>query len=117
MYRLQAQAFLVDKAEQRLDQARNWCKQTQTQQKFVLTQIDQAEARKQNLQNASGQRALEQTISQLRSSIETAAGETQQCQVEQVDAENQFRGEQAKKNELENQLDQLDQILASHRGK
>jgi hypothetical protein len=117
MYRLQAQAFVVDKAEQRLDQARNSCQQTQTQQKFILTQIDQAEARKQNLQNVSDQRALEQTISQLRSSIETAAGETQQCQIEQVDAENQFRGEQAKKNELENQLDRLDQVLAGHGGK
>src|SRR5580698_5435775 len=53
MYRLQAQAFVVDKAEQRLDQARNSCQQTQTQRKFILTQIDQAEARKQNLQNVS----------------------------------------------------------------
>ena len=51
-------------------------------QKFVLTQIDQAEVRKQSLQNASDQRALEQTISQLRSSLETTAGETQQCQVD-----------------------------------
>jgi hypothetical protein len=40
------------------------------------------------------------------------AGQAQQCQGEQADAEAQFRLEQAKMSELENQLEQLDRVLA-----
>jgi hypothetical protein len=111
MYRLQAQAALVDKAEQRLDQARGQCKQAQEQQKFTATQIEQV--RKQNA-NAADQRAAEQIISQLQAAMETGAGQAQQCQVEQIDAEIQFRTEQAKMSALEDQLVQLDQVLAGH---
>jgi chromosome segregation ATPase len=63
---LQSQAAILDKTAQRLDQARENCKQAQAQQ----------------------------------------------CQVEQTDAEDQFRAEQAKMNQLSDQLDQFDQVLA-----
>jgi chromosome segregation ATPase len=112
MYRLQAQAALVDKAEQRLDQARGQCKLAQDQQKFTATQIEQV--RKQNANNAADQKAAEQMISQLQAAMETWVGQAQQCQVEQVDAETQFRAEQAKMTALEDQLVQLDQVLAGH---
>jgi hypothetical protein len=112
MYRLQAQAALVDKAEQRLDQARGQCKLAQDQQKFTATQIEQV--RKQNANNGADQKAAEQMISQFQAAMETWAGQGQQCQVEQIDAETQFRAEQAKMNALEDQLVQLDQGLAGH---
>jgi hypothetical protein len=111
MYRLQAQAALMDKAEQRLDQAREQCKLAQDQQKFTATQIEQV--RKQNANNAADQKAAEQMISQFQAAMETWAGQAQQCQVEQVDAETQFRAEQAKMTALEDQLAQLDQVLAA----
>jgi predicted secreted protein len=112
MYRLQAQAALVDKAEQRLHQARGQCKLAQDQQKFTATQIEQV--RKQNANNGADQKAAEQMISQFQAAMETWAGQGQQCQVEQIDAETQFRAEQAKMNALEDQLVQLDQGLAGH---
>jgi hypothetical protein len=37
----------------------------------------------------------------------------QQCRVEQADAEAQFRTEQAKMDDLQNQLDNLDKVLAA----
>lgn len=114
MYRLQAQAALLDRATQRLEQARNECKQTQAQQKLLAADIEQAETRKRNSQNASDQTAADQIISQLQSSLETSNSEMQQCQVEQSDAESQFRAEQSKMTELQDQLDQLDQVLAGH---
>lgn len=113
MYRLQAQAALVDKAAQRLDLARTECKQSQVQQKLITSEIEQAETRKRNSQTALDQRLAEEMISRLQSSLETFTGEAQQCQLEGVDAETQFHSEQAKMNELQGQLDQLDQILAS----
>jgi|HubBroStandDraft_6_1064221.scaffolds.fasta_scaffold85359_1 hypothetical protein len=51
-------------------------------------------------------------ISRLQSSLETFTGEARPCQVERMDAETQFHSEQAKMNELQGQLDQLDQVLA-----
>ena len=112
IYRAQAQAALLDKATQRLDQARMQCKQEKDQQKFFATQIEQAEERKQNPQNASDKTSAEQMIAQFKLSLETLTGEAQQCQVDQTDAEAQFRAEDAKMNELQGQLDQLDQLLA-----
>lgn len=53
MFRLQMQAALADKAEQRLELARNQCKAAQDQQKFVGTQIEQL--RKQNANDAADQ--------------------------------------------------------------
>ena len=112
MFRLQVQAAVADKAAQRLDQARNLCKQAQEQQKSVAIQIEQTEARRRNSQKESDQRAAEQLISQLQSYLETFAGGTERCQVEQIEAETQSRAEQSKMNELQEQLDQLDQVLA-----
>jgi chromosome segregation ATPase len=114
MYRLQAQAALVDKAAQRLDQARSECKQAQAQQKMMTSEIERAETRKRNSQNAPDQTLAEDMISRLQSSLETFIGEAQQWQADQVDAETQLRAEQAKINEFQNQLDQLDQGLAAH---
>ena len=114
MYRLQAQAALVDKAAQRLDQARGECKQAQAQQTMMKSEIERAETRKRNSQNAPDQTLAEDMISRLQSSLETFIGEAQQCQADQVDAETQLRAEQAKINEFQNQLDQLDQGLAAH---
>jgi chromosome segregation ATPase len=114
MYRLQAQAALVDKATQRLEQARGECKQAHSQQKMLVTEIEKTEARRRNSQNAFDEKNAQQIITELQSSLEMLAGEAQQCQVEQVNAETQYQGEQAKMNELQSQLDQLDQVLAGH---
>ena len=112
MYRLQAQSGFVDKASQRLDQARNECKQAQMLQQQVASQIEKAETRKRNSQTGAAEQSAEQLIADLQPSLVILMGQAQQCQPEQIDAENQFRAEQAKMNELQNQLEQLDQVLA-----
>ena len=110
MYRIQVQAALADKAEQRLELARNQCKAAQDQQKSVSAEIEQL--RKQNANNAAGEKVTETAISQLQAQMETWTGQAQQCQVEQIDAETHFRAEQAKMTALEEQLTQLDRVLA-----
>jgi hypothetical protein len=69
MFRLQMQAALADKAEQRLELARNQCKAAQDQQKFVGTQIEQL--RKQNASDAADQKRTETMISQFQAQMET----------------------------------------------
>jgi chromosome segregation ATPase len=110
MYRLQAQGASVERATGRLDMARGQCKQAQEQQKMVGAQIEQF--KKQSPQSGVEQKNVEQVISQFQATMEVWVSQAQQCQGEQAEAEAQFRMEQAKMSELENQLEQLDQILA-----
>ena len=117
MFRLQAQSTLLQRATERLDQTRSGCRQAQEQQKMVVAAIERIDVRRRNSQNPSDQSAAEETLSQLKSSAEASTGQMQACQAEQIDAETQFRTEQAKMDELQNQLDQLDQVLAGHGGK
>ncbi len=112
VYRHQAQAAVVEKATERLDLARNVCKQNQQQQKQMANQVEKAEARKRSSQDATEQKVAEQMISNFQETLEMFATQAQQCQAEQVDEENQLRTEQGKMNELEDQLNQLDQILS-----
>jgi chromosome segregation ATPase len=112
MYRLQAQSALLWKATERLEMARGQCKQAQEQQKSTAVQIEQM--RKQGSQTGVDPKNIEQVIFQLQANTEMWASQAQQCQGEQADAEAQFRVEQAKMNELENQLEQLDRVLAGY---
>jgi chromosome segregation ATPase len=114
MYRLQSQAGVLDRATQRLDQARATCSQAEEQQKMFTAQIEQAEARARDAQNPAEQKAAEQMVSNFKSAVETFAAQETQCQADRVDAENQFHIEQAKMNQLEDQLDKLDQQLAGY---
>ncbi len=115
MYRLQAQDAVVDKVTQRVEMARGVCKQAQEQQKATAAQLELI--KKQSSQNGVDQKQIEQEIAMLQGTLEVWNGQSQQCQVDQVDAEGQFRVEQAKRSELENQLEQLDRILAGQERK
>jgi hypothetical protein len=117
MYRLQAQTALLDRATGRLDYARDACDRAREQRKMTATLIERAEARRRSSQNPSDQRAEEDNLAQLKSQSERWAGKELQCQVEQADAETQFRAEQAKMNDLQDQLEKLDKLLAGPRGR
>jgi chromosome segregation ATPase len=110
MYRVQAEASLLNRATERLENARTRCTQAQAQRKMVTIQIESAN-RQRNSQNRSDQKT-EDVLQALQSSVEMFASEEQQCQVEQADAETQFRAEQAKMNDLQDQLENLDKVLA-----
>jgi chromosome segregation ATPase len=115
MYRLQAEATLLDRASQRLDQARASCMGSEWQRKTLTAQREQVDdARKRNSQSSSDQNAAEAQLSQINSTLEQLASQERQCQVEQVDAEAQFRVEQAKLNDLQDQLEKLDKALSDY---
>ena len=117
MYRLQVQTTLVNHAAERLDNARLTCSQAQGQRKYVAAQIEQAEARQRNTQSPSDQMLAEGMLAQLKSSAEMLANAEQECRTNEIDAQAQVRTEQAKMDDLQDQLDKLDKVLASYRGK
>ena len=92
MYRLQAEAVLMDRATQRLDRARGRCSQGQMQRKRLAAQIEQAETRMRNAQNPSDQRAAEEMLSDLKASDEMWASQEQECQIEQDRGGNPISG-------------------------
>jgi chromosome segregation ATPase len=116
MFHLQFETYALDRATQRLDQARAACSQAEMQGKMSKSRIEEAEAARGS-QNPSDQKAAEQYLANLKSNLEMSDAEEQQCQVERADAENQFRTEQAKVNDLEEQLDKLDKALAGYASK
>ena len=109
MYRLQAQAASVEKATGRLDMAHAQCSAAENGRRQAAVQIEQM--KKQNSQNEAEQRGIEAVIAQFQANMDLAASQAQQCLGEQADAEAQFRLEQAKMSELENQLEGLDRVL------
>ena len=117
MYRLQGETALVNRATERLENARAGRSQAQGQRKYMAAQLEQAEARQRNSQSPSDQRAAEGMLAQLKSSVEMLASTEQECLTTELDAQAQLRTEQAKMDDLQDQLDKLDRVLASYRGK
>jgi hypothetical protein len=117
MYRLQLETALVNRATERLENARVGRSQAQGQRKYLAAQLEQAEARQRNSQNPSDQKIAEGILAQLKSSAEMLASTEQECQTTELDAQAQLRTEQAKMDDLQDQLDKLDRVLASYRGK
>ena len=114
MYRVQAQVSQLDRATQRVEQARGGCMGMQWQRKNNATEMEQAEARRANAQSQPEQKAAEAELQRLRSFTEQLTSQEQQCQIEQAEADSQFRLEQAKMNDLQDQLEKLDRVLASY---
>jgi hypothetical protein len=112
MYRIQAQATLVNRATQRLDDARNRCTVAQNQQKNLIAEAQRAEERLRSNIDPAERKQLEGQERRLKSAQEMFGSEEQQCRAREAEAESQFRVEHAKMGELEDQLDKLDKALA-----
>jgi chromosome segregation ATPase len=111
MYRHQVQAGILDRVTQRLESARDSCNRTQAQQKEAAAETEQLEARRRS-QNPAEQQATDQTLAGLKSQITMLAAQEQQCQAEQTEVATQVRAEQARMNEVQEQLDKLDKLFA-----
>lgn len=114
MYRLQAQAVQVEHATQRLDNARAQCTQAQRMQKTLAAQIENAEKQEREAENPVERKNAERVLSILRSSAQESVDQEQHCQGEQADADSQFRAEQARRSDLQDQLERLDTLLAAY---
>lgn len=112
MYRLQAQTAMLNRATQRLDDARNRCTVAQNQQRNLIAEAQRAEERLRSNIDPTERKQLEEQERRLKSAQEMFISEEQQCRAREAEADSQFRAEHAKMSELEDQLDKLDKVLA-----
>jgi chromosome segregation ATPase len=113
MYRLQAATTLMTRATQRMDDARSKCTQAQSQRKGLAAELERIEEKRRNAQDPD-RKGLEDVLPHVKANLEMWTNEEQQCQTRQADAENEFRTQQAKINDLQDQLDRLDRVLDSY---
>lgn len=114
MYRLQSEAGVLDRATQRVEQARGACTQAEEQRRMFTDQIANAEEQARDSRNSANQQMSQNMLAGLKKSQAMFAQQEQECQVERSSAESQLRIEQAKMSDLEAQLEKLDRILAGY---
>jgi len=113
LYRLQSQTSLVTRTSSQLDQARSQLGFTQTQKKTMTAQVQQMEESQRNSQDPAERKRLQDALTQMKNSLDRVTSEEQRFQSMQIDAETQWRAEQAKLADLQDQLDRLDKVLDS----
>ncbi|HXA48653.1 MAG TPA: hypothetical protein VNV86_00045 [Candidatus Acidoferrum sp.] len=115
MFRMQMVSGTLNRATQRVDDARNRCNYVQPQRKMLTVQIEQAENRQKTAQNPAGPRLAEE-VARLKGNLEMLAVQEQQCQTALIDAEKpvprRTGQEQAKMIEVQSQFDNLERALA-----
>jgi len=65
MFRMQAEASLLSRATERLDNARSRCEQAQMQRKMLTAEVESAEYRQRNSQNPSDANAAAEQLAPL----------------------------------------------------
>lgn len=114
IYRLQGQEAVVARASQRLGEARDKLARTRDARMHVAADIKQTEDFVNNTDNPAAQRkALENRLSELKTRLELLEGDEQREQSQEIEAEQQLRGEETRLGDLRDQLDRLDKVLES----
>jgi chromosome segregation ATPase len=113
LYRLQLQTALTTSAASRLDDARTSLGKVQSETKRIAAYIPMVEEEVKSAQDPAQRKAKEENLSQVKINLEHSAADEQRLQSRQIDAETQFRAEQGKLADLQDQLDRLDKLLDS----
>lgn len=111
IYRLHVQEAAVARASQRLDEARSSIEQLRARRKYQEIQIKQYENMKDRAENAAQRHQFEDAITELKAQMEALVPEEQEAQMRETEFEQQSRIEQAKLDQLQNELDRLDQAV------
>jgi chromosome segregation ATPase len=111
LYRLQSQTSLVTRTASQLDQAKSQLGFNQTQKKSMTAQVQQLEESLRNTQDPMERKRLQEVLPQMKMNLERVTAEEQRFQSMQIDAETQWRAEQNKLADLQDQLDRLDKVL------
>jgi chromosome segregation ATPase len=113
LYRLQIQTALVTGAASRLDDVRTSHGKAQSELKRVSVYIPQVEEEVKSAQDPAQRKAKEDSLTQVKANLEHIRADEQRLQSREIDAETQFRAEQNKLTDLQDQLDRLDKLLDS----
>lgn len=110
-FRLQSQQAAVARALQRADDARAKLADTQTERKKLGTEAKDTQDRLEHADNALDRKNLEGVVQYFKRRSEELEEEEQQRQAKQIEAEDQLRIEQAKLDDLQARLGELDKAL------
>jgi chromosome segregation ATPase len=108
IYRLHVQEAAVARASQRLDEAKMELDQLQRRRRYAEFQIKRNEESRDRAENPAQRKQFEDAISELKSEMEESVPEEQNAQVREMELDQQLRIEQAKLDQLQDQLDRLD---------
>jgi len=111
IYRLHVQEAAVARASQRLDEAKSSAEQLRARTKYQEIQIKQYETLKNRAENAAQRQQFEDAIFELKAQTEALAVEEQEVHMKETELEQQSRIEQAKLDQLQDELDRLDRAV------
>jgi len=115
LYRLQVQEATVARVSQHLNDTRSRLDETQRHRRDVAASLKRNEEFADNNEASTADRkAVQSEISRLKAELENLAGEEQQRQTAEMEANEQLRIEQAKLGTLESRIDRLEKELDSN---
>jgi hypothetical protein len=104
----QVQGETVSAVSQRLNDVRSRLSEAQDRKKHFADELTNTEAYQDQSQNDVEKKRFENEINRLKSNLDSAASDEQECQTRKMEAEEQLRIEQSKLSNLEDQLDRLE---------
>jgi chromosome segregation ATPase len=111
VYRLHVQEAAVAHTSQRLDKAMTSIEQLRRTREYQELQIKRDEDMRDRDENAAQRKQFEDAIAEFKAQLEALVPEEQEAQRRKTELEQQSRIEQAKLDQLQDQLDRLDQAV------
>jgi len=111
IYRLHAQEAAVAHTSQQLEEAKSSLEQFRARRKYQEFQIKQYEGMRDRAENAAQRQQFEDAIAQLKAQMEAMVPEEQEAQTKETESKQQSRIEQAKLDQLQDELDRLDHAV------
>jgi chromosome segregation ATPase len=108
IYRLHVQAAVVERATDRLENAKGELAQLDSQKQSLIEQIKQLEEMKDRPENEQRRKQFEDYLSNAKANLEALAPREQEIQAKQIELEADLRTEQARWNRLQDELDRLE---------
>ena len=113
IYRLHEQEMAVERATKRWENAKSAVAQTQMQRKYNGDELKRLEENKDRIENEQQRKQYSDEMSSIRDREEARQAQEQELQSSQFALEPQLKIEQAKLQQLQDQLDHLDRDLAN----
>jgi hypothetical protein len=105
IYRLHVQEAAVAQASQSLDEAKSSIEQLRVNRKYQEIQFKRYQDMKDRAENGVQRQQFEDTITELKAQMEASVSEEQEVQIREMELERQSRIEQAKLDQLQEELD------------
>jgi predicted nucleic acid-binding Zn-ribbon protein len=114
LYRVQLQENVVNRSRERFDVARVAVEDVERNRVEVTGSIKQQEEKVRSVQDAGERAALEESVRDLKRTLETWAREEMPLRSREAEASDEFRREETKLRELQERLSRLESQLEAY---